>query len=167
MKTVRLCCGLHWAQAAKKLRTHISHSSKWHQSLEKSFLGSFSYIELGIQFSWESVVTWILKAVPRLADETKPQTVLSIGAWLLFFKTLGLVQGVVESARITALPNSAETCEPLRRCYRPFCAEWLWCQTTCMGMFSVLGSGRYTQMKRGLCIYVNMGSHTSQKYTAR
>lgn len=65
----------------------------------------------------------------------------------LFCKTLGLVQGVVESAWITALPNSAKTweCKPLRRCYRrPFCAGWLWCQTTCTGMFSVLGSGGYT-----------------------
>lgn len=52
----------------------------------------------------------------------------------------------MESAWITALPNSAETWEPCRRCFRPFCAGWLWCQTTCMGTFSVLGGARYTQM---------------------
>lgn len=49
--TVRLCCRLCWTQASKKLRTHISHSSEWHQSLEESFLGSCSCIELWIQFS--------------------------------------------------------------------------------------------------------------------
>lgn len=51
MKTIRSAAVCTEPNHPKKLRTHISHSSKWHQSLEKSFLGSFSYVELWIQFS--------------------------------------------------------------------------------------------------------------------
>lgn len=155
MKTIRLCCRLHWAQSSKKswgptFPTLANGTSL----LRKVFLA----LSAMLSFGFNSVRSWLWLGSCRLSLDWQMKQSLRLFWTLerdcLFCKTLGLVQGVVEAAWITALPNSAETWEPLGRCYKPFCAGWLWCQTMCTGIFSAVGSGRCTQMKKGLRVYI-------------